>query len=197
MVFLFASLLRLDLMNAAILTNPSLECPPEIIQELVQLPVHYWNFTDQVCHGTIEVHRDVASDVAGFFDLAYETHFPIERVVRASDEPYKWDDDKLMAANTSSGFNYRTIAGSTILSHHSRGLAFDINTRLNPYIRYTEGREIIAPDGAVWEPGAPGVLSKEHPLVQFMIKRGWIWGGDWTFENNGMIDYQHFQKDLK
>ncbi len=183
-------------MNESILTNPSTDCPPDVLDKIVAIKVDYWNFANESNQGVIEVHRDVANDVAEFFSEAYRIHFPIERVVRASDEPYRWDDNKLMDANTSSSFNYRTIAGSSTLSHHSKGLAFDVNTRLNPYIRLVEGQHIIAPDGATWEPGSPGVLSEEHPLVQLMMKKGWFWGGHWTFENDGMIDYQHFQKDL-
>ena len=100
-----------------------------------------------------------------------------------------------MNANVSSGFNYRLVSGTNRVSPHGQGLAFDINPRQNPYIRYQDGKVIIYPDGAVWDINKPGTLFHDHPLVRFMLGRGWEWGGNWL-EQSGRIDYQHFQKSL-
>jgi len=144
------------------------------------------------------VHRSIAGDVAAFFDLALELRFPIEQVVRASE--FGWDDPRLMAANCSSGFNFRPVAGRPSLSMHAFGLAFDVNTRQNPFVRRRATErgvvETIEPDGASFDPDAPGTLVDGHPLVQLLVDRGWTWGGHWTLDDDGVVDYQHLEKRL-
>lgn len=176
--------------------NPERIAPPEFLKQIVPLEVDYVTFQGETKSGVIEVNEAVAHDVKEFFALAHELSFPIENVVRSSDSEYLWDDDKLMAANTSSGFNYRYIKGTTTPSLHGLGLAFDINTRLNPYIRYDkETGELLGTDpvDGVYDVDVPGTLTADHPLVIFLKDRGWEWGGDWPPES-GRTDYQHFQK---
>lgn len=178
-----------------VLTNPDIACPPEILKQQVAVEAKYVGFDDLPVSGVIEVNEAVAGDVKAFFEQTVLLNFPIEKVAPASSRPYEWNDDALMEANVSSGFNYRLIAGTDTPSLHGKGLAFDVNPRQNPYIRYKGRQEIVAPAGAIWQPDQPGTLSAEHPLVKFMIERGWEWGGNWTAES-GRIDYQHFQKGV-
>lgn len=157
------------------------------------LKVTYIGF-DRAKHiGQIVISKALAQDVVDWFELAEQLRFPIEKVVPAP--VYDGDDNRLMALNVSSGFNYRKIAGAKKLSLHATGQAFDINPHQNPYIR-REGALVIAPPNANWNQDMPGTLHHDHQLVQFMLERGWEWGGDWSLENSGRIDYQHFQKDL-
>jgi hypothetical protein len=174
-------------------SNPDMPCPSEILRAITPLEIAHYGFDGSSQTGVIEVHEAVAVDVADFFALAAQYHFPVERVVRASD--FNWDDDLLMIANASSGFNYRLIAGTNRVSQHGLGLAFDVNPLQNPYIRGERGVEIVAPAGAAWNPALPGTLSAEHPLVRFMLERGWEWGGNWP-PASGRTDYQHFQKSI-
>jgi hypothetical protein len=92
-----------------------------------------------------------------------------------------------MAVNNSSGFNFRTIAGTTKLSLHSLGKAVDINPWQNPVI-YPDGS--IAPSGAIYNPQKAGTFSNNHPVVVEFIKRGWHWGGNFVEPK----DYHHFEK---
>jgi len=180
-----------------ILVNPDNPCPAERVTELASLPVSYWNFNWQEKHGVIEVHASVVDEVKQFFDLAAQLAFPIERVARSSDPEFLWDDSLLMAANVTSGFNYRLIVGTDYVSKHGLGLAFDVNPRLNPYIRYDQGladRKIVEPEGATWDPSIPGTLHDGHPLVEYMKSAGWTWGGEWL-PKSGRTDYQHFEKN--
>ncbi len=182
----------------AVLANPDSACPPTLIADQEVLEVRHVGFDGTEHTGTLEVHRSVADDVADFFRLALDTRFPIEQVVRASE--FGWDDPRLMAANCSSGFNFRTVAGRPSLSMHAFGLAFDVNTRQNPFIRRRatdDGPvETIEPEGASFDPDAPGTLTDGHPLVQFLVDRGWTWGGHWTLDADGVVDYQHVEKRL-
>lgn len=162
------------------------DAPPEILEALMELPVAYLGFDGLEHMGVIVVHRELVADMAELFDLMLARRFPLTSVIPASDPRFGWDDAKLMAANVTSGFNYRTIAGTDRLSYHATGRAIDINPALNPYIR--GGR--IEPPGATYDLSRPGTIGPDAFIVAFLEARGWTWGGRWT----DPIDYQHFQK---
>lgn len=177
-------------------TNPKLTCPSEILAEQVAAPVTYVGFDGILKAGIIEVNQHVFSDVVGFFALALEIGFPIEKVARASDPEFLWNDEKIMAANASTGFNFRYITGDgSRISNHGYGRAFDVNPIQNPYIDYRRSPQLVLPQGAAWDQTSPGTLYAQHELVQFMLERGWDWGGNWT-KASGRVDYQHFEKPV-
>jgi len=98
------------------------------------------------------------------------------------------DDDRSMAANNTSAFNCRTIAGSSRWSEHAFGRAIDINPVQNPYVR---GASVDPPAGATFldrASGAPGLITADGPVVAAFAKIGWRWGGAWSAGQ----DYQHF-----
>jgi hypothetical protein len=168
-------------------------CPPALIADQRVVTVAYVGFEGADRVGHIEVHRSVVDDVASFFELAFALRFPIERVVQAGE--LTWSDPRLMAENCTSGFNFRTVPGRDVLSLHSLGLAFDVNTRLMPYIRAgADGELVVQPPGARYDPSVPGTLVDGDPLVRHLLERGWRWGGHWTLERDGVVDYQHFEK---
>lgn len=175
--------------------NPHSIAPAHIIEAQRILTVLHYDFDDIVRGGEIVVHEGVSDDVSDFFKLAYELRFPIEKIVPICNERYRWEDELSMADNNTTGFNYRTIMGTDQLSAHASGRAFDVNPRQNIYVRYDEKERIIAcyPNGATYDEHARGTLTKDHELVRFMKKRGWIWGGDWE-PSSGRVDYQHFEK---
>jgi|GEM_PF-656629 len=175
--------------------NPNNPAPAEVLADIKSVRVRYVDFDGEPQTGTIEIHKDLAADVKEFFELAVEHEFPIQHVVKSSDEKYGWDDDKLMADNATTGFNYRLIKGTDRLSLHA-GYALDVNDALNPYIRYVDGEALTDPEGSTYDPSKAGTLTAEHPLVVFMKSKGWTWGGDWTEAGHGVTDYQHFEKKL-
>jgi len=183
--------------NRQIKVNPANPAPADVLSQIVSLKVAYRDFSRTPHEGIIEVNRDRKDDVITFFKYAYYLNFPINEVGVSSDPRFNWDDNKLMAANVTSGFNYRTIAGTNTPSQHGIGRAFDVNPRQNPYITLDDqGNPVVAPNGAQWLIGAPGTLHKDHPLIQLMTSRGWTWGGNWTLQDldGAVIDYQHLQK---
>lgn len=175
--------------------NPEHELPPGI----VTVSVRHWKYerdeegnakpATEIIEGTIEIHEDLADDVAGFFAEALRIGFPVQTVQRTYNRP----DPELMEENVSSGYNDRFIAGSETKSQHALGRAFDVNTRLNPYVRKIDGVYVAEPENAIFDPSEPGTLGmlegSDHPLVEFMEERGWTWGGRWD-----PPDYQHFEK---
>jgi len=183
--------------SRTIKVNPNNPAPPEVLDQLVSLNVAYKDFYHMQHQGIIEVNKDRKDDTIAFFKYAYYLNFPIKEVAVSSDPRFSWDDNKLMAADITSGFNYRTIAGTNTPSQHGLGRAFDVNPRENPYITLDDaGNPVVAPQGAQWLSGTPGTLHGDHPLVQLMESRGWAWGGRWTLQDldGAVIDYQHFQK---
>jgi hypothetical protein len=95
-----------------------------------------------------------------------------------------------MAANNTSAFNFRNVAGTQVLSKHALGAAIDINPRHNPMII---GAAIFPPSGAVYTDRSvcqPGMIVRPGPVVDLFDARGWEWGGDWS----PMKDYHHFTK---
>lgn len=164
------------------------EIPEEIRNAQALLAIRYVSFDGVVHQGQLVVHKAVAGELKEIFDELLAHKFPIE--VAKPIVAYGWDDETSMAANNTSAFNYRMIAGTNKPSMHAYGLAVDINPRLNPCIS-SDGT--IQPAGGEYKPVVPGTLVKDSPAVLAFEKRGWKWGGDW----NDPKDWQHFQKKIE
>lgn len=177
--------------------NPNNPAPVEILEQIASVPVKYIDFEGNEQRGVVEIHETMVPFVKAFFEKALELKFPIAHVARSSDPEFAWSDDKLMAANASSGFNYRLIKGTNRPSKHGFGFALDINDALNPYIRYkADGTTDVDPPGATYDPSLPGTLTAEHPLVLLVKEYGMEWGGDWVPDpatGEGRTDYQHIE----
>jgi hypothetical protein len=161
------------------------EAPLEIIDRLGLIDVLYYSFDGKRHQGQIVVDCALEDDVFEIFTFLEKIKFPVGRVIPIVE--YKWDDHESMAANNSSGFNFRVIEGTTKLSLHSLGRAVDINPVQNPVI-YPDGR--IAPAGAEYNPEKAGTITGDHPMVQEFLKHGWHWGGNFDQPK----DYHHFEK---
>lgn len=183
--------------DKALTQNPASVAPDDIVRAQEVCAVAYIDFEGSEREGTIVVHQLVADDIRAFFTFMKGVSFPVAYVVPVSHPSIQWDDDVSVSLNNTSGFNYRTIAGTTRLSWHAKGLAIDINPMQNPFIRFDEnGMETLrAPKEGSYNIKSPGTLFADHPVVIFLKQKGWEWGGDWDI-NSGRIDYQHFEKHL-
>jgi peptidoglycan LD-endopeptidase CwlK len=170
----------------ALAQNPALPCPPEILSAQRLIELEYFGFDGALHRGQIVVHEDLVEDVRELFRMIKENKFPIHAAIPVADPRFAWDDDIAMAANNSSGFNYRTIAGQEKLSWHAYGRAIDLNTVQNPYFR----GDLVLPPGAVYDPAAHGTITEDSFIVRFLEGRGWEWGGRWDDRK----DYQHFER---
>lgn len=167
--------------------NPNFEISQEIFEQQVLINVVYKSFDGKFHQGQLVVHRDLEADIHDLFALIREIDFPVERAVPIV--KYDFSDDASMNDNNSSGFNPRYKTGKTELSNHGLGRAIDINPKQNPYIKGDQ----VEPLGAVYNLEIPGTIGPDHPIVKFLVARGWEWGGDWT----SLKDYQHFEKTEK
>ena len=164
-------------------------------EELRYLKVLHFDGDGCIRLGEMVCHRAIASDLLNIFQQLFEARYPIERMVLVDE--YNADDERSMAANNSSSFNFRFISGTRRVSKHGLGLAVDINPLYNPYVRWREGRRIVEPAAA--EPYADRTRKFRYKIeaddicCRLFKQHGFVWGGDWR----SVKDYQHFEKNIE
>ena len=163
---------------------------PVSLRDLRYLRMTHRDFDGRARTGEMVVHRRWARPVAEAFGRLYDAGFPIARMRLVDD--YRADDDLSMAANNTSGFNCRRVAGQTSWSQHARGEAIDINPVQNPYVRSGRvdppaGRAFAAVRRDRSAPARLGVIRAGDLPVTAFTRIGWEWGGDWVSSK----DYQH------
>jgi hypothetical protein len=168
-------------------------CPVEL-EDLRYLRMSYVGFDGAVRTGEMVVHEDYATQVVKVFGRLYDAAWPIRGMQLV--DTYRGDDDRSMAANNSSGFNCRRVAGSTSWSEHAYGAAIDINPVQNPYVQGAAaappaGRRFASIDRSAGAPVPPGAIRSGDLVVRAFAEIGWQWGGDWSSAK----DYQHFSAD--
>lgn len=165
---------------------------PVKYDDLRYLTVTYVDFEGRDQRGEIICNQVIAQDLIEIFQELYAQRYPIEKV-RLVDE-YGADDERSMADNNSSSFNYRVIYGTKKISKHGLGMAIDINPLYNPYITSVTGSEEVQPAGAEpytdREADFPHKIDHEDLCYRLFTEHGFRWGGDWTHTK----DYQHFDK---
>ena len=85
----------------------------------------------------------IAETLIKIFKKLYEEKYPIEKMILIDE--YEADDERAMEDNDSSCFNFRLIPYTTKISKHGLGLAVDINTLYNPYIKIVDNMTYIEP----------------------------------------------------
>ena len=138
------------------------------------------------------INKDIADDVLEIFKELYESGYQIEKV-RLVDE-YDADDESSMSDNNSSAFNFRFISHTTKISKHGMGMAVDINTLYNPYVKTVDGELSIEPANAAdyveRSRDFSHKIDHDDLCYKLFTEHGFEWGGDWTHSK----DYQHFEK---
>lgn len=150
------------------------------------------DFEGEVQTGRMVVNADVVDDTVGILRELYRARWPIERMVLV--DVYGGDDNRSMAANNSSAYNCRPVAGTDSWSQHAYGRAIDLNPVQNPYVL---GGEVLPPAGARFarmdrsgpRPPAPGVIVPGDVVSRAFESRGWRWGAYFSEP-----DYQHFDR---
>jgi hypothetical protein len=160
---------------------------PVAISELRLVTMNHWGFDGEPHPGELVVHEAVAADVVAVFGQLYAARFPIARMQRI--DAYGGDDDASMAADNTSAFNCRVIAGTDSLSIHSWGMAIDINPVENPYVRDDAVQPPASADFLDRDDVRPGMIVDGDAVVQAFAGTGFTWGGHWQ----RLKDYQHFE----
>jgi hypothetical protein len=163
---------------------------PVPLRDLRYLRMTYRDFDGRARTGEMVVHRRWASGVTRTFGRLYDAGWPIARMRLVDD--YGGDDDRSMAADNTSGYNCRPVAGQTQWSQHAYGAAIDLNPVENPYVRAGSvdppaGRRFARVDRTSTAGTAPGVIKADDVVVSAFARMGWEWGGDWVRSQ----DFQH------
>ena len=143
--------------------------------------------------GEMVCNKAIANDIVEIFRELYRQKYPIQRIRLIDD--YEADDEQAMRDNNTSSFCYRKISGSSKLSKHATGMAVDVNTLYNPYVRSgKDGHRIVEPVTATEyvdrRKSFPYKIVKGDLLYRLFIQHGFKWGGSWRT----MKDWQHFEK---
>jgi hypothetical protein len=154
--------------------------PPRVLKDQRLVTVRYYGFDGKLHQGQLVVHRDLEGEVREIFEEIRKSRFPLAKVVPIV--RYGWSDDRSVADNNTSGFNYRRVEGTRVLSRHATGRAIDLNPLQNPYVGHSS---------EPYRPEVRGTFTRESPVVKAFLRRGWKWGGLWKRK-----DYQHFEKPV-
>ena len=164
---------------------------PVALTDLRYLQMTYLGFDGASHTGEMVVHQKYAAAVVDVFHRLYEARWPIQRMRLVDD--YQGDDERSMAANNTSGYNCRRVAGSDVLSAHAYGAAIDMNPVQNPYVTRSSIHPPAAAPYATIDRSAHarvpvGAIRDGDAVVRAFARIGWDWGGHWP----APMDYQHF-----
>ena len=146
----------------------------------------HWGYDGKPRTGRIIVASHLATKTAAILRDLYAQHFQIQRMQPV--DAYGGSDAKSMAANNTSAFNCRVVAGTSTWSEHAYGTAIDVNPVQNPWV---SNGVVDPPAGSSWldrSSPTPGMIMSGDATVRAFAARGFKWGGYWTTKK----DYQHF-----
>lgn len=155
--------------------------------DLAYLVVDHLDMTGTAQRGELVVAAALADRTLELFRRLWQLGFPIRQLALVDN--YAADDNASMAADNSSAFNFRTVAGSDLLSQHALGRAIDLNPVENPW---RIGATIIPDGGRRFVDRSqlrPGMIVRPGPVVAAFDELGWEWGGDWmhAFDDHHIV----------
>lgn len=164
---------------------------PVPLERLRSITLLHWGFDGRIYEGELIVADSAAGAMTRAFKHLYDSRFPIHRIQPV--DVFGGSDERSMAANNTSAFNCRRIAGSRSVSRHAHGDAVDLNPVENPWVRGdgSERGSVQPPGGQLWldrDDVRPGMAVENGAAVAAFESVGWQWGGRWKRAR----DYQHF-----
>ena len=160
---------------------------PIPVEDLRYVHVLHKDLQGNTHEGELVCNVYIAKDVLEIFRGLYEAGYPVERVRLVDD--YDADDELSMRDNNSSCFNFRFITQSTKISKHGLGLAIDINTLYNPYVKGEHVEPSTAKEYTDRSKNFPYKIERGDLCFRLFAEHGFEWGGDWK----SLKDYQHFE----
>ena len=154
--------------------------------ELAYLQLDHVSF-DGLARGELVVAAAIGDRTVALFRRLWDLGFPI-RQLRLVDD-FAASDDASMAADNSSAFNFRVVAGTQVLSQHALGRAIDVNPVENPW---RKPDRIVPTAGSAFADRSlvrPGMFVRPGPAVAALDELGWEWGGDWmhAFDDHHIV----------
>jgi len=180
-----------------------IRCPK--LSDLRYLIIPFLGYDNNINLGEMILHKDLAEEVLDIFqELLLTGNVRIEKM-KLIDDYFKENetrytvknlneiDSRSMKDNNTSAFFFRLKTLQNELSNHALGLALDINTLENPFVK----GDIVDPiEGTEYcdrtRTDVKGFITADGDCVKIFKKHGWAWGGDCFI---GRQDYQHFCKE--
>ena len=110
---------------------------PVGVDDLAWIRLTFWGFDDQRHTGELLANASAADDLVSVFRTLYRDRFPIEQMrisTRADlDAPPTGD------GNATEVYSCRPATGGSHFSQHAYGLAIDVNSFQNPYVKDGSG----------------------------------------------------------
>lgn len=159
---------------------------PVGVEELSYLTVSFVGFDGASYIGEVIVNAQYAEAMVGVFRAMFDARFPLEEVRVVA----RWELDVPPTGdgNITTAFVCRPVAGGTSWSQHAYGLAIDINSFHNPYVK----GDLVLPELSSFYTdrslALPGMIVEGDAVVRAFDALGWGWGGRW----NSLTDPQHF-----
>ena len=174
--------------------------PDITLEDLRYIRVLYYDFNGRVRSGEIVVNRSVAGDTLAVFRDLYKVKYQIRKMCliddyfpegKTSGAAATEADNASMNDDNTSGFNYRTVAGSGSISMHGYGRAIDINPFENPWcpggaVYYNQRRSAEYANRANRR---PHMIYADSEVTKIFSRHGFRWLG-----STATRDYQHFEK---
>jgi len=158
---------------------------PVGLEDLRYLRLSHRDFGGGVRTGELVVHADAVDAMFEVFSALWVARYPIASMQLVDD--FGGSDDASVAADNTSAFNCRFVAGTTRWSNHATGRAIDINPIENPWVAGGVVDNAASLPFVERRP-APGVIIEGDAVVRAFDAVGWGWGGRW----GEPLDYQHF-----
>lgn len=161
-------------------------------KDLRYLRVLHYGTDGKTHEGELVCNRLIADDLIEIFRKLYEAKYVIERMELVDN--YDAVDERSMAANNTSCFNFRFVSGTKTVSKHGQGRAIDVNPLYNPCYNTRNGKvEPLA--GKRYATNrtkklSAMVIDRNDLCYRLFIQHGFRWGGAWKNKK----DYQHFEK---
>lgn len=196
--FTIAEIQEGDAVYQRILGKSYRQNPNVALSDLRYLKMLYCDFDGNSRVGEMIVNKGIASDIREIFLQLYRDRYQI-RGMKLIDDYWETDGTKSdwnsVHNDNTSAFCYRTVAHTSALSRHARGLAIDLNPYENPEIRRS-GSTWIALDHPEMNAYAVNrtarrahVITTSDEAYRLFTAHGFRWGGTWANP-----DYQHFEK---
>lgn len=150
------------------------------------IPIDIWDGSKKVTK-SVTMHKALKEDLQDIFGDIANAHVKIISV---------------------SGYSWRGMnnGGSGSRSHHSYGVALDIDPEHNPSGKYTGNPVGVKPNVTYyykypWQPKTDALsIAPESVIVRAFESRGWVWGAKWGTVSNpsrgpydpGYHDFMHF-----
>lgn len=162
---------------------------PVGVDDLAWVRLTFWGFDQRRHTGELLTNAAVADDLVSVFRRLYDVRFPLEELVITT-------HDDLTAPptgdrNDTGVFVCRPTTGGTSYSQHAYGLAIDVNSFQNPYVRGDLVLPELASSYLDRDRRRPGMIRPDGSVVGAFASIGWEWGGDWQT----LKDYQHFSRN--